>query len=457
MSRLLYRWGRWSATRPWIAIGAWVLLSVLVVAASAGFGKQLDDSMAAPGTDSQAAADLLAGADSGAGGLTAYVVATPRQDSVTFVDSRQARVDLDQLESAVGELPKVLGTTQEVSPDGRVALLRVQYPEIGELAVSDLAALKAVLAESRASSSLRLEAGGDLYFSFEQPPANVGEVLGLVVAALILVVAFGSLLAAGLPLAVALFGLLVGASLIPLLGLLIDIPVWAPVMAAMVGLGVGIDYALFLLSRHREYLAAGVPVAESVGRSLATAGQAVVFAGGTVVVAILGLAFAGLPFVTAGGVGISAVVLVMVLAAITLLPALLGLAGQRLQARGLLARRGQGRGHGHGRAGLGPTPRCCGGPAGVRTSRGTPRRTPSPARCCSSRSPRPSSPCGWDCLTRAATPRRAPSGEPTTWSPRASGPAPPGRWSWPSTSPGTGPWWGRWSRPWLPTRASPPP
>lgn len=348
MSRLLYRWGRWSATRPWIAIGAWVLLSVLVVTASAGFGKQLDDSMAAPGTDSQAAADLLASADSGAGGLTAYVVATPGQDSVTFADSRQASVDLDQLESALGELPKVLGTTQEVSPDGRVALLRVQYPEIGELAASDLTALKDVLAESRASSSLQLEAGGDLYFSFEQPPANVGEVIGLVVAAVILVVAFGSLLAAGLPLAVALFGLLVGASLIPLLGLLIDVPVWAPVMAAMVGLGVGIDYALFLLSRHREYLAAGVPVVESVGRSLATAGQAVVFAGGTVVVAILGLAFAGLPFVTAGGVGIAAVVLVMVLAAITLLPALLGLAGQRLHAHGFLARRSERRGPGRG-------------------------------------------------------------------------------------------------------------
>jgi RND superfamily putative drug exporter len=343
MSRLLYRWGRWSATRPWIAIGAWVLLSVLVVAASAGFGKQLDDSLAAPGTDSQAAADLLAGADSGAGGLTAYVVATPSQDGETFVDSRQARVDLDRLESAVGDLPKVLGTTEEVSPDGRVALVRVQYPEIGELAVSDLDALKAVLAESRASSSLRLEAGGDLYFSFEQPPANVGELLGLVVAAVILVVAFGSLLAAGLPLAVALFGLLVGASLIPLLGLFLDIPVWAPVMAAMVGLGVGIDYALFLLSRHREYLAADVPVAESVGRSLATAGQAVVFAGGTVVVSILGLAVAGLPFISAAGVGISAVVLVMVLAAITLLPALLGLAGHRLRTRRPLLRLRRGR------------------------------------------------------------------------------------------------------------------
>ena len=348
MSRLLYRWGRWSATRPWVAIGAWLLLSVLVVATSAGFGKQLDDSMAAPGTDSQAAAVLLAGAGSGAAGLTAYVVATSSQVTETFVDSGQARVGLDQLESAVGDLPKVLGTTEELSPDGRVALVRVQYPEIGELAASDLVALKAVLAESRASSSLRLEAGGDLYFSFEQPPANVGEVIGLVVAAVILVLAFGSLLAAGLPLAVALFGLLVGASSLPLLGLLVDIPVWAPIMGAMVGLGVGIDYALFLLSRHREYLSAGVPVAESVGRSLATAGQAVIFAGGTVVVAILGLAFAGLPFISAGGLGISAVVLVMVLAAITLLPALLGLAGHRVQARGLFARRGDRHGHGHG-------------------------------------------------------------------------------------------------------------
>ncbi len=350
MSQLLYRWGRWSASRPWIALGAWLLVSVLVVAASAGFGKQLDDSMAAPGTDSQAAADLLAGADSGAGGLTAYVVATPSQDSETFVGSRQARVGLDRVESALGDLPKVLGTTEEVSPDGRVAMVRVQYPEIGELAVSDLDALEAVLADSRASSSLRLEAGGDLYFRFGQPPVNVGEVIGLVVAAVILLVAFGSLLAAGLPLAVALFGLLVGASALPLIGLLIDIPVWAPVMASMVGLGVGIDYALFVLSRHREYLAAGVPVAESVGRSMATAGRAVVFAGGTVVVAILGLAFAGLSFVSAAGVGISAVVLVMVLAAITLLPALLGLAGHRLRTRRplLRLRRGGPQQAGHG-------------------------------------------------------------------------------------------------------------
>ena len=275
MSQLLDRWGSWSAKRPWSAIGAWVLVSVLVVAASAGFGKQLDDSMAAPGTDSQAAADLLASADSGAGGLTAYVVATSSQDSETFVDAGQARVGLDQLESALGDLPKVLGTTEEVSPDGRVALVRVQYPEIGELAVSDLDALKAVLTQSMASSSLRLEAGGDLYFSFEQPPANVGEVIGLVVAAVILLVAFGSLWQQGCRSRWRCSGCW-RAPVAPAARAVIDIPARAPATAAMVGLGVGIDYALFLLSRDREYLAAGVPVAESVGRATATAGKAVV-------------------------------------------------------------------------------------------------------------------------------------------------------------------------------------
>ena len=114
---------------------------------------------------------------------------------------------------------------------------------------------------------------------------------------------------------------------------LVDIPTWAPQLAAMVGLGVGIDYALFLVTRHREHLALGMPVAEAVGRALATAGQAVIFAGGTVVVAILGLLVAGIPFVTGGGVAISAMVLVMMLASVTLLPALLGLVGHRINGR----------------------------------------------------------------------------------------------------------------------------
>ena len=149
----------------------------------------------------------------------------------------------------------------------------------------------------------------------------------------VLLIAFGSLVAMGLPIGMALFGLVVGATSMKLVTYLVDIPAWAPQLAAMVGLGVGIDYALFLVTRHREHLAQGMPVAEAVGRALATAGQAVIFAGGTVVVAILGLLVAGIPFVTGGGVAISAMVLVMVLASVTLLPALLGLAGHRINGR----------------------------------------------------------------------------------------------------------------------------
>jgi RND superfamily putative drug exporter len=133
----------------------------------------------------------------------------------------------------------------------------------------------------------------------------------------------------------ALFGLALGISSMSLITYLIDIPSWAPVVASMVGLGVGIDYALILVTRHREHLALGMTVAESVGRAVATAGQAVVFAGGTVVIAILGLAVAGVPFMTAGGVAISAVVLIMMVASVTLLPAVLCLAGHWINRLGL--------------------------------------------------------------------------------------------------------------------------
>jgi putative drug exporter of the RND superfamily len=342
MSSLLNHWGRWSAHHPWTAVGAWLLVCVLVVAASAGFGRALVDTAAAPGTDSQAATELLAAAGNDNDGLTAYVVATPRAPAVTFEDV-EPQAELATLRDRMAAQPKVLGAGERVSNDGRVAMVTLQYPPQEELEHGDLASLKRALDDARGDSTLRLEAGGDLYFSFEEPPANVGEALGLAVALVVLLLAFGSLLAAGLPLAVALFGLLVGASALPLVAFVVDIPSWATVMAAMVGLGVGIDYALFMLTRFREQMAAGASVPDAVGRAVATAGQAVVFAGGIVVVAILGLAFAGLPFVAYGGLGIAVVVLVMVLAALTLLPALLALGGARLTRPGrwgrLLVRR----------------------------------------------------------------------------------------------------------------------
>lgn len=339
MSRTLYRIGRASASRPWWVLGAWLVAAVAVVVSSAAVGNRLRDSVEAPGVDSQRAVDLLDRAGAGDAGITAQVVLTPTDPAVTF-DAPAARQAVADVRTRLLALPDVVGASDPlvdggVSADGRVALVRVQYPVVERLDADDLAALKDALAEARAGSPLRIEAGGDLFFSFEQPRNTLGELLGLLVAVLVLLVAFGSLVAMGLPLALALFGLTVGISALPLLDHLVEIPSFSTVIGSMVGLGVGIDYALFLVTRHREHLAAGHDVVDAAALAVATAGRAVLFAGGTVVVSILGLATAGMPSLTAAGLAISLIVALMVAASITLLPALLRLAGTRIDRFGL--------------------------------------------------------------------------------------------------------------------------
>ena len=344
MSNTLYRLGRYAAEHPWKVIGAWVVLASVVVASSLGFGRELEDSFEVPGLDSQIALDLLSEAQSETAGLTAQVVATPA-DGSSFFASPDAQVELAELQAEVAALANVLGTsdpagalalgpdaavqTGSVSPDGRVALISVQYPVVEELTVIDMENLNGLVAAND-GAALQVEARGDLHFTFSEAETGTGEMIGLVAAVIILLVAFRSVIAMGLPIGIALFGLAIGITAMSLITYLIEIPSWAPQIASMVGLGVGIDYALFLVTRHREHLADGMGVAESVGRAVATAGQAVVFAGGTVVIAILGLSFAGVPFMTAAGVSTSVVVLIMVLASISLLPALLGLAGTNI-------------------------------------------------------------------------------------------------------------------------------
>ncbi len=351
MSHALYRLGRFAARRPWAVIGVWAIVAVLVVGASAGFGRDLEDAFEAPGLDSTAALDLLTAAQSESAGPTAQVVLTPLDDTSTFFASVEARNDVAAVQAAVANLPNVIGTSDPagalaagpefvaasgaVSPDGRVALIRVQYPVIDQLTKADLENLKALAVEARPDSVLQIELSGDLFFTFEEPETGVGEMIGLIAAVVILLLAFGSLIAMGLPIGLALFGLALGISSMSLITYLIEIPSWAPQVASMVGLGVGIDYALFIVTRHREFLARGMSVEESVGRAAATAGKAVIFAGGTVVIAILGLAVAGVPFMTSAGVAISVTVLLMVVASITLLPAFLGLAGHRINRFGI--------------------------------------------------------------------------------------------------------------------------
>jgi RND superfamily putative drug exporter len=262
-------------------------------------------------------------------------VATPLAEGAAIADSAVTQAAFAEIEASVGALPNVIGTSSRVSPDGQIGLINVQYPVIEDLSRADLDNMKETIESAREGSPLQIEAGGDLFFSFEEPQTGTGEMIGLGAAVIILLLAFGSVIAMGLPIGMALFGLAVGISSMSLITYLVDIPSWAPQMASMIGLGVGIDYALFLVTRHREFLAQGFAVDEAAGRAVATAGQAVLFAGGTVVIAILGLAVAGIPFMTAAAIATSAIVLIMVLASITLLPAFLGLAGDWINRLGI--------------------------------------------------------------------------------------------------------------------------
>ncbi len=349
MSAFLFRLGSFSARRPWTVIGSWLLLAIVVVGAAGAWGGKLEDSLRVPGLDSQKANDLVSSTGTGQDGFTAQMVVTPADASSTFLGSQTARAALAELQSAAAGLPHVLGTSDPVgelaagpettdafvSPDGRIALIRLQYPGLSELSAADLENLKVLATQTGSAQVLRVEVGGDLFFAFEESQPSLGEAVGLLAAAIILFLSFGSLIATALPIGMAVFGLAVGISAISLLARVTEVPSWAPVLGAMVGLGVGIDYALFVVTRHRELLARGLPVQEAVGRAIATAGQPVVFAGGIVVVSVLGLVVAGVPFMTAGGIALAVVVAVMVAISVTLLPAFLGLSGHAINRFGV--------------------------------------------------------------------------------------------------------------------------
>ncbi|MCX5527866.1 MMPL family transporter [Streptomyces bobili] len=354
LSKALLRLGTGAARHPWRVIAAWLVAATLAVLAAVAFGGRTADSMTAPGLDSQQAAELIERAGTGQDGMTAQVAVTPLDGGATFFDDDGARTALTRLRAEVKRLPHVLGTSDPagaldtggdtavrgglVSADGRIAVVRVQYPDQSRLSAEDLDALVDLGDRLRAELPLRIEMGGNLFYAFSDPGGGASELIGLLAAAAILFLAFGSLVAAALPIGMAVFGLTIGVATMTVLAGVTEVPTFAPVLGSMVGLGVGIDYALFVLARHREYLACGLDPQAAAGRAVATAGRPVVFAGGTVVVSILGLAVANVPFMTVGGIAVSIVVLTTVLASVTLLPAFLGAAGPRLARAGRIGR-----------------------------------------------------------------------------------------------------------------------
>ncbi|GLZ04285.1 membrane protein [Actinomadura sp. NBRC 104412] len=327
MSRLLYRLGRAAALRPWRFVVAWVLVIGAVAGVAGVAGGSLQDDYTLAGTGSQRAADLL----------TERFPALSGADARVVVHAGKGRVDPAGLEGARRELAKLphVSVVEPAVPsrDGATALITVRY----DVLVTDLAPDETLERLRGATAGLE-RAGNQVEFGGEVPenvtaPDGVAEVVGVVAALVILLLAFGSVVAAGLPLAVALAGLGAGVLGITILAAFANVATTAPTLAVMTGLGVGIDYALFILTRHREGLAQGLSVHEAAGRANATAGLSVLFAGFTVLLALSGLVLSRIPVFMTMGFATGIVVAATVAGAVTLLPAVLGLAGRRVLRR----------------------------------------------------------------------------------------------------------------------------
>jgi RND superfamily putative drug exporter len=328
VSALLRRVGGAAAAHPWRTVCAWLLIVVAASALNAFAGGEPRDNYHVPGTASQAGTDFLRERMPEASGTDARVIVHDRAGGT--VDSAV----LASVGNRLGALPGVSGVAApRMSADGDTALLAVRYdvPVTDFTGTEGVDALDAAAAPAR-DAGLQVELGGSVPENFSAPD-GVAEAIGIVAALLILVLALGSVVAAGLPLAVALLGLGAGTAVIGLLSAVTEISGTAPTIASMVGLGVGIDYALLLVARHVEGLRDGLDRRTAAAEATATAGQSVVIAGLTVLVCLFGLKLSTLPVYSSFGYATFATVGAVMLAAVTLVPALCVLAGNRILPR----------------------------------------------------------------------------------------------------------------------------
>lgn len=339
MALLLYRLAGLCYRRRHAVVAVWLVALLAVGGLAAAFSGKTTDEFRVPGTEAQTTIDRISDRLPEYANASAQVVfAAPEGESLTTPERREA---VSAAAAAIGKADGVAQvvepfSAQAVSEDGRIALTQVVFDtRLHDLGDGPRDAVREAT-ESAEKAGVQVEFGGDAY----TPTVTVegGEVIGVGVAVLVLLITFGSMLAAGLPLLSALVGVGLGmAGLLALTGSY-DIISTAPVLALMIGMAVGIDYALFIVSRHRQNLAEGMEPREAASRAGGTAGSAVVFAGATVVVALAGLAVAGVPFLTVMGLSAAGAVIIAMLVAVTLLPALFGYAGRsvdRLRLPGL--------------------------------------------------------------------------------------------------------------------------
>ncbi|MCU1614038.1 MAG: rane transport protein [Frankiales bacterium] len=335
MATLLARLGRASFRHRRPVVLAWVLVLAAIVTVLVTVGGKFDDRFTIPGSESQAALDRLHALSPAAAGVSAQIVLVAPAGH-TVVEPRYAAA-VEEVVTAASTAPQVASVTDPIrtrtlSRDGRAAIAQVAYAvPRQQLQTSSTAALERATQPAR-NAGMQVAAGGQ---AFTSNGVHIGakEFVGVAVAVLVLVLTFGSLLAAGMNLLTAVLSVAVGLGGLIAVSGAITLSSTAPTLALMIGLAVGIDYALFILSRHRSQLAGGMDPEESAARASGTAGSAVVFAGLTVVIALAGLSVVGIPFLSVMGLGAAGTVLVAVLVALTLLPALLGFGGSRLAPR----------------------------------------------------------------------------------------------------------------------------
>jgi len=338
MSSLLYALGRWASRAKVLVLCVWLAILALLGVGALLFQQGANAPISIPGTESQQAIDTLGRTFPEVSGTSATIIVVspegvgvedePFESAITrAADSLEDLPDVTAVASPFAEL-----APSEVSGDGRAATLTVQIDAsmntVADATVDGIVAASDQLRDELPDGT-QVSYGGEI-FSTAIPGFTATEALGVVIAFIVLLLTLGTLIAAGMPLIIAIIGVGISVAGIYFMTAFIDMTSVTPMLALMLGLAVGIDYTLFIVSRHQEQLKSGVDVHESIARATATSGSAVVFAGVTVIIALLGLSVAGIPFLTALGVAAAAGVAVAVLIALTLTPAILAMAGTRV-------------------------------------------------------------------------------------------------------------------------------
>ncbi|MFB7010971.1 MULTISPECIES: MMPL family transporter [unclassified Streptomyces] len=337
MATFLYKLGRLAFRRRRYVALIWVALLALAGFGAASASTATSSSFSIPGTEAQKAFDLLEQRFPGgsADGATARVVFKAPDGQKMTDPANKAEVNkiAGELKSGSDQIASVTNpyTGNAVSKDGSTAYVSVSY-KVNSMELTD--GTRSALEDAghaAQKSGMTVEIGGDALQAM--PETGVTEIIGVAIAAVVLVITFGSLIAAGLPLLTALIGVGIGVSTITALANVLDLGSTTSTLAMMIGLAVGIDYALFIVSRYRAELAEGREREEAAGRAVGTAGSAVVFAGLTVVIALVGLAVVNIPMLSKMGFAAAGTVAIAVLIALTLVPAMMGFAGKRVMGR----------------------------------------------------------------------------------------------------------------------------